>query len=55
MGLAITTAIAFSIWIILASLGRSSFDGFLLALLIVLIAAGTGIVRRPGGTSSKFD
>ncbi len=46
MYLAFVTSIALSVWIILASLGRSSFDGFLLALVIILVAAGVRALQR---------
>ena len=46
MYLAFITALAVSTWIILASLGRSSFDGFLLAMVIILIAGGVRALRR---------
>jgi hypothetical protein len=43
MGLVLTVAGGMIVWIILWAIGRSGFDGFLLALLIVLIAAGVRI------------
>ena len=44
MGLIITAALAFSLWISLWAIGAKSMDGFLLALLIILIAAGFRMV-----------
>jgi hypothetical protein len=46
MYLAFVTSLALSIWVILAALGRSSFDGFLLALTIILITAGVRALHR---------
>ena len=40
MGLAIVTGFALSLWIALWSIGAKAFDGFLLALVIILVAAG---------------
>ena len=44
MGLIITAALAFSLWITLWAIGAKTMDGFLLALLIILIGAGVRIV-----------
>lgn len=40
MPLAITTTIAFCLWIVLWALGISGFDGLLVCTMIVLIVAG---------------
>lgn len=40
MGLVLTATFAFTLWISLWAIGAKSFDGFLLALVIVLIGAG---------------
>jgi hypothetical protein len=39
MGLALTATAAAALWIILWATGLKSFDGFLIGLVIVLIAA----------------
>lgn len=39
MGLVLVATFAFSLWISLWAIGAKSFDGFLLALVIVLIGA----------------
>ena len=39
MGLVISSTAAFSLWIILWSIGTKALDGFLLTLVVVLIAA----------------
>ena len=44
MGLIITAALAFSLWIALWAIGAKSLDGFLLALLIILVSAGMRIL-----------
>ncbi len=41
MGLAIIATFAACLWIVLTALGFKSFDGFLLALVIVLVAVGS--------------
>ncbi len=46
MSLVIVTTFALSLWIILTSLGVSSFDGIMLALLIILLAAATRLAGR---------
>lgn len=40
MGLALITALAFCLWIVLWALGVKSFDGIMIVALIVLVAAG---------------
>jgi spore maturation protein SpmB len=50
MGLVIATTFALSLWVILTSLGVSSFDGIMLALLIILLAAGTQLLGRYVGS-----
>ena len=53
MGLILTAAFAFSLWIALWAIGAKSFDGFLLALMIVLIGAGVRMLASalPGNRS----
>lgn len=53
MGLAITAAFAFALWIALWAIGAKSFDGFLLALVIVLVGAGVRLLSGslPGNRS----
>ncbi len=47
MSLVIVTTFALSLWIILTSLGvSSSFDGIMLALVIILLAAATRLAGR---------
>ncbi len=46
MSLIIVTTFALSLWIILTSLGVSSFDGIMLALVIILLAAATRLAGR---------
>jgi spore maturation protein SpmB len=50
MGLVIATTFALSLWVILTSLGVSSFDGIMLALVIILLAAGTQLLGRYVGS-----
>jgi hypothetical protein len=38
MGLALTAALAFCLWIVLWALGVKSFDGFMITLVILLVA-----------------
>jgi hypothetical protein len=38
MGLALTTALAFCLWIVLWAIGVKSFDAFMITIVIVLIA-----------------
>jgi hypothetical protein len=45
MGLVIIATSSACLWIILTALGAKSFDAFLLALVIVLVAAGTRLLR----------
>jgi uncharacterized integral membrane protein len=40
MGLALVATFAFSFWIVSYSLGLKSFDGFLIALIIIVSAGG---------------
>ncbi|MCW2952451.1 MAG: hypothetical protein JWQ48_1621 [Conexibacter sp.] len=40
MGLAFISTAAFGLWLILWALGIKGFDGFLVAALIILVAAG---------------
>jgi hypothetical protein len=38
MGLALTAALAFCLWIVLWAIGVKSFDGFMITLVILLVA-----------------
>lgn len=46
MGFAVAVTFAFCTWIVLYSVGVKSFDGFLLALIIIAVAAGGRITAR---------
>lgn len=46
MGIAVAATFAFCLWIVLYSVGVKSFDGFLLALIIIATAAGSRILAR---------
>lgn len=46
MGFAVAVTFAFCLWIVLYSVGVKSFDGFLLALIIIVTAAGGRIMAR---------
>jgi hypothetical protein len=39
MGLALTTSLAFCLWIVLWAIGVKGFDGFMITIVIVLVAA----------------
>lgn len=39
MGLALTTALAFCLWVVLWAIGVKGFDGILIILVILVIAA----------------
>lgn len=39
MGLALTTALAFCLWVILWAIGVKGFDGMLIILVILVVAA----------------
>ena len=45
MGLALVTTLAFCLWIVLWAVGVKSFDGFMITIVIVLIA---GTVKSLG-------
>lgn len=54
MGLAFVATAAFCLWIILYALGVKSFDGFLLAMIIIATAAGTkALIARFGGPDPR--
>jgi len=38
MGLALTAALAFCLWIVLWAIGVKSFDGFMITIVILLVA-----------------
>jgi hypothetical protein len=45
MGLVVTTTIAFIIWIVLWAIGTKSFDGFMVALVIITLGATVKILK----------
>jgi hypothetical protein len=55
MGLVIATTFGLALWIVLWALGTSGLDSFLLALLVMVLAAGGRVVIRhlPGGGTSS--
>lgn len=54
MALAVVTTFAACLWITLWSVGVSGHDGFMLATLIVLIAAGINALREYKPTSRRL-
>jgi hypothetical protein len=46
MGLVIAATFAFALWIVLWAIGNSGLDAFLLALLVMLLAAAGRVVIR---------
>lgn len=50
MAIVVATTFALSLWIVLTSLGVSSFDGIMLALVIILLAAGARLLGRSVGS-----
>lgn len=50
MAIVIATTFALSLWVVLTSLGVSSFDGIMLALVIILLAAGARLLGRSVGS-----
>jgi hypothetical protein len=44
MGIVLTLAFAMVVWIILWAIGGSGFDDFLVALLIMMLAAGAKVL-----------
>jgi len=50
MAIVVATTFALSLWIVLTSLGVSSFDGIMLALVIILLAAGSRLLARSVGS-----
>lgn len=53
MGLAITATFALGLWLALWSIGAKAMDGLLLAIVIVLVAAGIKMLASvlPGNQS----
>jgi hypothetical protein len=45
MGLVVCTTTAFIIWIVLWAIGFKSFDGFILALVIITLGATVRILK----------
>jgi hypothetical protein len=61
MGLALITALAFCLWVVLWALGVKGFDGMLITLLILIVAATVKSLarflpgaQRPGGPSGGW-
>ena len=54
MGLALTTTLALCLWVSLWSVGVKGFDGFMLTIVIVLVAATLKMLTRylPGAEKS---
>jgi hypothetical protein len=54
MGLALTTTLAFCLWIVMWALGVKGFDGMLITLVIVLVAATVKSLTKflPGANRS---
>lgn len=54
MGLALVTTLAFCLWIVLWSIGVGGFDGLMLVVTIILVAAGILSLKRylPGARRS---
>ncbi len=50
MGIVLATTFALSLWVVLTSIGVSSFDGIMLALVIILAAAGARLLGRSVGS-----
>ncbi len=50
MGIVLATTFALSLWVVLTALGFSSFDGIMLALVIILLAAGARVLRSSVGS-----
>lgn len=50
MAIVLATTFALSLWIVLTSLGVSSFDGIMLALVIIVLAAGARLLGRSVGS-----
>lgn len=55
MGLALTTALAFCLWVTMWALGVGGFDGIMLTVVIVLVAATLKALARflPGVERSQ--
>ena len=50
MGIVVATTFALSLWVVLTALGFSSFDGIMLALVIIVAAAGARLLSRSVGS-----
>lgn len=46
MGLFVTSVFAISLWVVLSAFGVNSMDGMLLALVIIVTAAGVRIIGQ---------
>ncbi len=46
MGLVVTFTFALCAWVVVYALGYRSFDGFVLALTILVVGAGTRVLMR---------
>jgi len=55
MGLALTTTLAFCLWVFLWAIGVKSFDAFMITIVIVLIAGTLKSLTKflPGASRAK--
>jgi hypothetical protein len=55
MGLALVTTLAFCLWVVLWAIGVKGFDGMMITLVIVLVAATLKSLTQflPGGSRAK--
>jgi hypothetical protein len=55
MGVLITAIFSLALWVVLWAIGLKSFDGFLIAMFFILLAAGTRLLvpYLPGSRPSE--
>jgi len=55
MGLALVTTLAFCLWVVLWAIGVKGFDGFMITIVIVLIAGTLKSLAKflPGASRAK--
>jgi hypothetical protein len=55
MGVLLTLILAMVVWVVLWAIGGSGFDGFLVALVIMLLAAGGRVIAPflPGNKAER--
>jgi hypothetical protein len=55
MGLAFVTSLAFCLWVVLWSIGVKGFDGFMITIVIVLVAGTLKSLTQylPGASRAK--